>query len=96
MSETYPNGGPFSTKEMLVRLDSKLDALLARQAATETRQAVFNAELIETRNDVREISQVAQRALAETSNLKLTMRYVAGAIGLVLFLAPFVFTLITR
>jgi len=76
----------FTQKEMLVRIDGKLDALTGRTASLELTQAVHEA---------RPLHEEGQKNFDELRkdhlSLKNSFRYAAGAVSVIVIAGPFIF-----
>jgi predicted nucleic acid-binding protein len=102
----------FSQKEMLVRMDSKLDAVLAQQVADridvvlvkarvdgleqEVKERARREEVLRVESAVAATQEDVEEAKARQDAILRRINMASGAIGLVLFLAPVVWILVNN
>ena len=94
---TEPSGtNGFTQKEMLVRIDAKTDAILARVAVLEVKQAVTNAE-IEAHKLLAvhpEGQAVIDNVRDKTESLRGSIRFAAGGVAVLVILMPILYRVI--
>lgn len=88
-----PTNG-FTTKEMLVRIDGKLDAALARIAALELKQGIHEARPYHSEATQDELNEKLDGLAKDNKGLNKRVNYAAGAIAFIVAAGPFVFYLL--
>ena len=92
---TEPANG-FSTKEMLVRIDGKLDVALGRITAVELGAAVHSAKPFHSEHAAETLEAQMVQNSKDISSIRQTLKYAAGAVGVIVLLAPFAWTIIVK
>lgn len=100
MSEAPANGSAFTQKEMLVRLDSKVDALIqtvgSKNAYYDVELALLKAraDKLEKTDDV--VVKTVEETQKEQAAIRTRQNIAAGAIAVVVFLAPALWILVNK
>jgi len=92
---TEPANG-FSTKEMLVRIDGKLDVALARITAVELHEAVHAAKPFHSLHVAEALENRLTQNSKDIGSIRQNMKYAAGAVGVIVLLAPFVWSIVFK
>lgn len=101
MGEPPASGnGAFSTKEMLVRIDSKVDSLTqtvaVKNAAYDVEIALLKARVAEVEQTERDQDRKLHENEERTGNVITRVNLAAGALGLIIFLSPLIWILINK
>lgn len=81
------NAPALTVKELLHKIDGKLDALAAAHAATQLDLAVHKARAVHSE----ELANKLQEIETGQEQLNRKIAYAAGGVGLLVFAAPFIF-----
>ena len=106
MTDTPPSNG-FTQKEMLVKIDGKLDLLSGRIQTVEVKQAVYDARLTEDSADKARIQQdlsEARHAMDEKvdalrkgqTDIGRAVKYATATIASLVFLSDLVIRFLTK
>jgi hypothetical protein len=78
------NGNGFTQKEMLVRIDGKLDAALARITAIETKLAVHEAKPLHDPSTLEHMEQRVDHVESGITGIKRRQAYSVGALAVLI------------
>ena len=101
MSDVPSNGnGSFTQKEILVRLDSKVDSLIqtvaSKNAWYDVQIALLQAGQDKLKVEAEERAKDLEATKAETSSIKTRQNIAAGAIAFIIFMAPVLWILVNK
>lgn len=91
MTTEPQNGTAFTQKEMLVRIDGKLDTVAAHLTAVELELAVHKAQPLHSDAPVLTLAEEVANLRRGQESINRRVSMAAGAVAVIVTLAPFVF-----